>query len=183
MTLVADCSRSVLTQIPNTLPYDTDWLILSGNKISSLGEETLNISVLNHISKLDLRANIIDTISSEFMDKFVKSGKRLFLDISMNKLRHLPEALQNVTSLEKLVISNNDFQCSCDEVWMKDWLLNNSKIVDSYGSIKCQMQSGRWIAIIQMNEVDLGCIPNPGSFQVWKIIGIDLIIAQEIMHY
>ena len=31
-------------------------------------------------------------------------------------------------------------------------------------------ESGKWIQIVQMNEVDMGCLPN-GSFVAWKIEG------------
>ena len=66
-----------------------------------------------------------------------------------------------------LKIEGNPFQCSCDNTWMKDWILNNSDTIENYKNIECEMRGGKHVPIIQMNEVDMGCLPNG----LWKIVG------------
>ena len=168
--LVADCSNSGLTKIPISLPDDLDWLLLSGNNISFLFAEASNHNTLKHISKLILQNNIIINISENILDIFANNSKLSFLDISSNNLKFLPKSIRNISSLAKLKIQKNMFQCSCDNTWMRNWLLNNSKIIENYKEIKCQMNGAKWIPIIQMNEVNMECLPN-GSFAVWKIAG------------
>ena len=167
---MADCSNSGLTKIPVSLPDDLDWLLLSGNNISFLGTEASNHNTLKHISKLILRNNKITNIPEKFLDIFVNNSKLSFLDISSNTLKNLPQNIRNIASLEKLKIFGNMFQCSCDNTWMRNWILNNSEIIENYQKIMCHMEGGKLIPIVQMNEVDMGCVPN-GSFAVWKIVG------------
>ena len=167
---MADCSNSGLTKIPPSLPDDLEWLILSGNNISFLSVEASTHSTLEHISELVLQNNRLTNISANFIGVFANNSKLTFLDISSNSLKFLPQNIRNITSLEKLNIQENSFQCSCDNTWMRNWILNKSEIIENYKEIKCQMKSGKWIPIVQMNEVDMGCLPN-GSFAVWKIVG------------
>ena len=53
---------------------------------------------------------------------------------------------------------------------MRNWILNNTETIENYQEIQCQMKGGKWIPIVQMNEVDMGCLPD-GSFAVWKTVG------------
>ena len=168
--LVADCSNSGLTNIPTSLPDDLDWLILSGNNISFLGVKASNNNTLMHISKLILQNNRITNISENFLDIFVNNSKLLFLDVSSNNLKFIPQNIRNMTSFKKLNIQGNNFQCSCNNTWMRNWFLNNVETIANYKEVKCQMKGGKWIPIVQMNEVDMGCVPN-GYFAVWKIVG------------
>ena len=167
---MAGCSNSGLTKIPLSLPYDLDWLLLSGNNISFLGTETSNLNTLSkylHISKLILQNNRITNIPEKFLDIFVNNSKLSFLDISSNTLMNLPQNIRNIASLEKLQIFGNNFQCSCDNTWMRDWILNNSEIIENYKKIKCQMEGGKFIPIVQMNEVDM----ERGFLTVLKMAG------------
>ena len=165
---MADCSNSGLTQIPPSLPEDLDWLFLSGNNITFPAAK--NIELLDNISQLDLLRNRIANISPEVLNILFQNSRHLYLNIAFNELRSLPQNIRNLSSLENLSISDNKFECTCDNIWMKDWILKKSSIIQNYKDIKCQMKSGKWIPIIQMKEVDLGCVSD-GSFVVWKISG------------
>ena len=178
--LVANCSYSDLTQIPSSLPKELDWLIMSGNNISFLGEEKISNSSLGHLSKLNLQKNTIVNISSSFMKIFIQHSRLSFLDLSFNKLRNLPKNIKNLTFLQEVKISGNQFQCTCDNLWKKDWILNNSNVVVDYKNIKCKMKGGKKVAIVQMNEVDMGCIPDE-SFPIWKIAGIYSMVFFRFM--
>ena len=168
--LVADCSHSGLVKLPKSLPDDLDWLYLSGNKISlsdanaTIGNEMHRY--LYHISKLDVRSNFITNILSKFLDIFVESNQLLVLDISYNNLTTLNHKIKNLTSLEKIDISGNQFLCLCENFWIRDWILNNTNVINNYKTIKCQMPSGKWIPVITMSEEEMGCHYH---FPLWTI--------------
>lgn len=159
---MADCADARLTGIPTALLSNTDWLLLSGNNISELtGQAVSNMSSTNlaHLSKLDLHASGVISIDDDFLDVFVQSENLKFLDLSHNELTSLPETIRNVSSLETLNISGNPFVCSCDVIWMRDWLANHSALVPGFHDVKCRVVNGPWIQVIQMNETEMGCLP------------------------
>ena len=169
---MADCSYSGLIDLPNSLPEHTDWLILSGNNLTSLNiNSTQNVEILQYLKKLDLHGNKIRNVTSFFFDIFAESNNLLFLDLSKNELRSMPENMKNLSSLQTLKISGNKFKCSCDNIWMKDWFLNETDLIEDYENVLCQMTSGKWIPIVKMDKADMGCIPSQELFSTWKIAG------------
>ena len=171
--LVANCSYSGLTEVPDSLPEQTDWLLLSGNNISSLTSGTAtNNNILYHLSHLDLYDNNVANISGEMIDGFILTNTLLYLDISSNQLNSLPDNIKNLTSLKTLKISGNKFDCTCKALWMKQWFLNETQIVENFGNIKCKMSSGKWIPVVHMDKADMGCVQATGEmFSIWKIAG------------
>ena len=72
---MADCSNSGLINIPNSLPKHTDWLILSGNNLTSLNVSSKQtVEILEYLSKLDLHSNKIENVSSKFLDFLQKTA-------------------------------------------------------------------------------------------------------------
>ena len=162
--MVADCSNSGLTGPPQKIPPSIEWLILSGNEINVLNE---NAIVLQDLTKLNLSDNMIPQLTSGFVNWLIDGSKLSVLDISNNKLTTLPKNIKNATSyLDELRISGNKFECLCDHIWIRDWLVNSSDIVTDFGDVQCYMKSGEWISLIQMNEEDLGCV---FKFPMWTI--------------
>ena len=170
---MADCSGSGLRHIPNSLPVDTDWLLLSQNNISKLSapsEETTRI--LSHISKLDLSRNDIKDLPEDFLEVFITNNKLLILNVSNNNLVSLPQNIKNLTFVDKISISNNNLKCSCNNFWLKYWILNETGLVEDYKNVKCQMPSGKLIPVVQMDKADLQCVTvEEDSFPLWKIAG------------
>ena len=74
------------------------------------------------------------------LDGFIETNMLLYLDLSNNKLSNLPDDIRNLTSVKNLKMSGNTFKCSCKSFWMKEWLLNETKVVDDFENIKCQMK-------------------------------------------
>ena len=173
--LVADCSNLDLTEIPHNLPNYTDWLILSGNNISSLSQKTLRNPFLPYLTQLHISGNSLGNISNNFFDVFSNCLSRLsFLDISNNNLTTLPRNIQNISSLKNLRLAGNPFQCNCDNMWMKDFL-NSSDIIEDSGNITCTLSLQEEILMIDMNSEDQDC-PSPGiGPNIWKILGTILI--------
>ena len=182
--LVANCSYSGLTHIPDSLPEQTDWLILSGNNNSSLMIETTSVNdTFYYVSELDLDGNNLANISSEIMDGFIQNKIILHLDISNNHLESLPKSFKNLTSLNTLKISGNIFECSCDNFWMKEWLLNETQVVMDFENVKCKMKSGKWIPVVHMDKTDMGCIPTRGdAFSIWNILGRILSLVSSFYY-
>ena len=174
--LVAECSHKGLTQIPGSLPNNLDWLIVSGNNIRSFNDSILNKTFLRHISKLEISSNNITSISPEFIDLFIEYDNLKYLDVSNNHLKNLPQNIQNVTSLKKLLIHGNQFQCQCDNIWMKDWILRNNDLVYNYKTIECEYAARMVKPIIQVDKVTLGCIPRKAPFSLWKILGENYLL-------
>ena len=56
---------------------------------------------------------------------------------------------------------------------MKDWLLNDTELIEDYENVLCQMTSGKWIPIVKMDKTDMGCGPNVSKavemFSTWQI--------------
>ena len=167
--LVANCSYSHLTRVPSKLPAHLDWLILTGNNISFLNTEKAQNNTLYHLSQFDLQNNNIKDVSEEVINGFIESNSILHWDLSQNDLNGLPKNIRQLSSLKTLNISGNKFKCSCQSYWMKEWLLNETDIVSEFDSIKCQMKSGKWINVVQMDKADIGCIKS--RLQAWKILG------------
>ena len=167
--MVADCSGKDLRDLPTSLPPNLDWLLLLDNNISSIDLTNSNvIKYLNHTSKLDLKNNKLFKLPEGFLDIIIKSKKLSYLDISNNSLTTLPQSIQKL-KLKTLKLAGNKFKCLCDNVWMKEWMLNNSDMITDYKTVQCQMSSDRPIPVIKMNAEDLGCIPE--DFKLWKISG------------
>ena len=80
---MADCAHAGLTQIPKSLPIDTDWLILSGNNISSV--QTEDLKFLPILSRLDLKQNNIKSISQYFVEYLSNRSNAVNLNISSNE--------------------------------------------------------------------------------------------------
>ena len=162
-------------EIPQNFPNNTDWLLISGNDISTFNQEMLHESLFNNIKHLDISGNKLENISNKFIDFFTNSRSRLsFLDISNNNLTTLPRNIQNISSLETLRLSENSLKCSCENMWMKDWL-NRTDIIHDSTNISCQMPSRKEILMMDMNPEDLNCpsleSPKNTKHNLWKIPG------------
>ena len=60
----------------------------------------------------------------------------MYVDIRGNKLKTLPRAITSMNGSTKLWISDNPYECNCDTLWMKDWLIDNKNVQDKY-SVVC----------------------------------------------
>ena len=153
---MADCAHAGLTQIPKSLPKDTDWLILSGNNISSV--QVVVLQLLYGLSKLQLQNNNIKYISEHFVQYLNTQSNLIDLNISNNELKGIPSILQSSKKkLRKLSLSGNKFDCNCNNIWMKNWLITNRKIVQTYDLVECQMESGEMIPFVEISDADLTC--------------------------
>ena len=141
--LVADCAHAGLTQIPKSLPIDTDWLILSGNNISSV--QTEDLKFLPILSRLDLKQNKIKSIPQDFAEYL---SSRCNLSTPNNEIRKFESA----KVFTQLSLSQNQFDCTCDNMWMKTWLIKNRGMVQDYDAVDCEMESGKRVPFIELTD-------------------------------
>ena len=62
------------------------------------------------------------------MEVIVKSLK--YLDIRRNYLKEIPDIIKKGNNMTKMWISDNPYECNCDMLWMKDWLINATNVED-----------------------------------------------------
>ena len=103
----------------------TDWLLQSGNSLGSLNKAP---DYLRNITLLDLSSNNIKDIGETVMEIIIKSVKHL--DIRGNNLKEIPRIIAKAKNMTKLWISNNPYECNCDMILMKDWLMDRKTVVD-----------------------------------------------------
>ncbi|XP_050393074.2 slit homolog 1 protein [Patella vulgata] len=117
--LTVDCSMvKTLTRLPERLPkYPRISLNLSGNQIQII----VTKKYTNVLTQLDVSHNRLTYIHPKFFD----DGEMLkFVDISSNSLTSLPITLRNLRLPSSDVrVENNSLVCSCDSLWMNDWLM------------------------------------------------------------
>ena len=151
MALVADCAHAGLTQIPKSLPFDTDWLILSGNNISSV--QTEDLKFLPILSRLDLKENKIKSNPQDFAEYLIHRSNVVNLSTPSNETRKFESA----KVFTQLRISQNRFDCTCDNMWIKNWLIKNREMVQDYDAVDCEMESGRRVPFVELTDSNLIC--------------------------
>ena len=137
--LVADCAHAGLIQIPKSLPRDTDWLILSGNNITSV--QVVDLQFVLNLSRLVLNNNKTKYISEDFVQYLKTQSDLVDLDISNNELKSIPRNFESVKILKTLMISGNNFECNCNNFWMKNWIMDNRETIQDYKRVYCEMES------------------------------------------
>ena len=62
------------------------------------------------------------------MKVIIKSVK--YLDIRGNYLKEIPRMITKSNNISELWISDNPYECNCDMLWIKDWLINATNVED-----------------------------------------------------
>ena len=82
----------------------------------------------------------INEIDETVMEVIIHNVK--ILDIRKNKLKNLPKSITKGKKTNKLWISDNPYECNCDMLWMKDWLIDTENVVDKK-HVKCFGSKGK----------------------------------------
>ena len=122
---ILDCKEKGFISLPDTVLKDTGWLLISGNNLGSLNKAP---DYLKNITLLDLSSSQITEIN-EIVMEFINTNVK-HLDVRGNNLKTLPQTITKANSMTKLWISDNPYQCECDFLWMKDWLVRTKNVVD-----------------------------------------------------
>ncbi|XP_066592806.1 leucine-rich repeat-containing protein 24 [Prorops nasuta] len=101
----ADCVKQNLTEVPNKLSTEIQFLDLTGNKIRDLPQNAFNASRLMNVHKLVMRECNIDTIHR---DAFNGLKIVIEIDLSSNNIRSLrPGTFVETQRLRVLLLNNN----------------------------------------------------------------------------
>ena len=122
---IFDCQKKSLASLPETVLKDTDLVLLSENNLGSLNKAP---NYLKNITLLNLSSSEISEIGEKVMEVVIKSVKHL--DIRGNNLKEIPQIITKANNISKFWISNNPYECNCDMMWMKDWLIDTKTVMD-----------------------------------------------------
>ena len=122
---IFDCQNQSFDNFPATVLQETDWLLLSGNNLRSLNKAP---DYLKNITLLILSSSNITEIDETVMEDIVENVQGF--DIRGNQLKTLPKTITKANKTKKMWISKNPYECNCDMLWMKDWLMETGHVMD-----------------------------------------------------
>ena len=122
---IFNCSNKNLTKLPDTIENETSSFVVKGN---NFGKVLRARTYLSRLTRLDMSSSNIESIDNDVIREMTKTLK--YLDISNNTLQYLPKEIQNTNNLTKLWISDNPYTCDCDMLWMRDWLIDATNVID-----------------------------------------------------
>ncbi len=162
-TNTLNCSHNNMTQLPSEVVPGTELLIMTGNDINKL--ESVDTSPVK-IIKFDLQESNIHHIGDKAMKNLLSGTDSLKL--SKNRIKQLPSFLSIAKYKTKLWLSDNPYECNCDMLWMKDWLLNASNVMDAE-NITCGSEHWKgtysWTQLIKTLQQDFHKFVKSISFQ------------------
>lgn len=116
-----ECIRHNLTSIPHPIPVNTTTLVISGNHISRLTNESFPV-LLDHLGELYLPENRIEQVDPGV---FVNLPRLRLLDLSNNRILDFsPEAFPSTNTLQVLNLSRSLYNYSYTDVFCN--LLNHT---------------------------------------------------------
>ena len=114
---------------------------------------------------LNLSSSDISDIDETVMETIMQHVKDL--DIRGNNLKEIPETVATSNKTNKLWLSDNPYECNCDMLWMKDWLIDTENVVDK-NDVKCmgskekgnlkRMHSSS-MCTVRFGTLPVGCVP------------------------
>ncbi len=131
-----DCRHNNMTNLPDNVVMGTEHLSMEGNNIRAL---RLVKQELIQVKVFDLKFSGITTIGDAAMQNLLVSTQELIL--THNNLHVLPMSIQAAQNQTKLWLGDNPYECNCDMMWMRDWLLNATNVMDR-DNMTCA--SGEW---------------------------------------
>ncbi|XP_029385858.1 toll-like receptor 7 [Echeneis naucrates] len=184
---VLDISHNNLHFIPeevfSRLPDKLSELYIKNNKLKSFKWEKLQL--LHSLKILDLTGNSLNTVPymlsdcSKSLQKLVLQKNQImklgqdflkdafglkYLDLSFNYIRHIEQSNfpdDVVNQMDKLLLQNNKFSCTCNATWFVTWL-------------------NRTTVTIPRLATDVTC-DMPGAQVGHAVISVDLLACQH--HY
>ncbi|KAM3607878.1 uncharacterized protein V6R79_015586 [Siganus canaliculatus] len=117
-------------------------LDLSGNSLTTVPRMLSNCT--KSLKKLILHKNLIKTLTPDFL----KDAYNLkYLDLSMNRIQHIDKSSfpdDVIEHMDKLLLHQNDFQCSCNAIWFVSWLNNTNVTIPKLATdVTCASPGGQ----------------------------------------
>ncbi len=168
---IMNCSDEPLVTVPPYLPKQTDFFLLNNGQLQNL---CANDTLLKGIKKIELSNNEIRDICDEVFESLMAVTRKsaevnIEIDLRNNKIETLPEKIQSISSVY-WYLSGNPYHCSCDNLWMAQWLTKNRTIIGSsefvspvvrdYSKVLCSNGEFPGTPIYTLDSEILGCIPS-----------------------
>ncbi|XP_050401809.1 slit homolog 2 protein-like [Patella vulgata] len=165
--MVINCQNAGLSQIPIRLPFHENlFLNFQNNSIEVLPGRPYMARIIH----LDMSNNKLTKIAPEV---FANSRDQLkYLNLAYNRLKYLPETIQNLRSAE-IDLSNNMFICSCDSLWLKGWFESKPDIKNR-SNITCSTVNGdQRLTIDNLQPDEFNCrVVNSVTKPISIVLGI-----------
>ena len=132
----------------------------------------------DNIQKLQLSKMDIESLQE---DLFVKMESLAVLMLSHNKINTINSSSSTVRNLldklERLDLSNNPFECTCDLFWFLTWTKNNEHKVMNFDSYYCSSPANlRNTRLRDLNLTPEDCLARPLANAVWTTFVISFLI-------
>ncbi|XP_023243475.1 leucine-rich repeat-containing protein 15-like [Centruroides sculpturatus] len=135
--VMVNCSGKGIDRIPQVLVPNATIVDLSNNYINDLSD--VDCVTWRNVTHLRLSNNSISNISNYVL---LLNLKWLWLD--GNRLTELPSGLMHLIDISpefKLYLSRNNWNCRCNSLFTKDWLLRNRQKIADFSDVFCARNS------------------------------------------
>ncbi|XP_067130979.1 leucine-rich repeat-containing protein 15-like [Centruroides vittatus] len=132
-----NCAKKELENVPEFLIDNAAIVDLSYNFITEISR--IDCDTWRNVIHLDLSHN-----SLELFTGFVMPPSLNFLSLRGNYLSELPETvtkLMDASSQFKISLSGNNWNCDCDSLFTKDWLVRNRQKIMDFSDVFCVRDS------------------------------------------
>ena len=127
---IFDCRNKRMTSLPKSALLRTDQLLASGNNFANIDHAEKYIETLSHI---DLSNSNVSSITGSVMRSMLTKLKTL--NLVNNNLEILPRSIMETNNDTRMWLSNNSYDCNCDMMWMRDWLVKATNVMDKEGIV------------------------------------------------
>ncbi len=125
---VTKCVGQDLDTIPTAVLNHTDFLDLSNNSIKSVclerewTPENGNTTFNNKEEAMVLGVNKECHTGNNALNMLAEQYGVKEIDMRNNELISLPQSIEKFPNTSKLWLGQNPYRCSCDMLWLRDWL-------------------------------------------------------------
>ena len=160
---VLNCSGSDVGQFKKLdIPYGTTWIIAGNNNIGHLCP-AFN---LENIIYFDFHSSNITSICDDFFVFLLANNGRsvTHLNFANNHLKYFSKGFKKLIPLETLYLSGNPVECTCDNVWLVEWMIKfttpfGNKIIRDYENITCADERWNNTPVYKLDYIKMGCYP------------------------
>ena len=149
-TIFVYCQDKNLTQVPASMPHETEYLHLNKNQISLIDGKRY----LTRLRYLNMSDNYLSFISPKALHML----QGAIVDLTRNKLTALPPDIQTM-KFSSLLIAHNVWRCDCQAIWMKHWLRSSSSFIADWDQIVCSSGGDPGVPIIYVEDERFVCDP------------------------
>ena len=151
---IVDCrSRHIKGKIHDRMPSGHLELWYSHNCISEIPTYSPN-SYMERVIVLNVSNNKVKNLSEEL---FHLAHNLETLDIRSNHLTNIPNSIGNLRNLKWASLTGNDLVCDCHSESMKNWVMENKKIVYDWNETLCITSDGETKPLEDTTEEDFKC--------------------------